>query len=356
MFSLERWGHHDQTVLVVRSALRPGVARSLVDPTGPDRRPDRGHRLVPRRPPAAGWWPTACRPAATSARPCTSSTSSPGACSPTRSPTPVARRSRGLPDCSAFAYTRYPHEGEVPDDERDYWRKVFWHQLGTDPARDPVVWDDLPDKTAWPNVSLSADGRWLLVHVSHRLEPGRRPPDRPQHRRPHGDDRGHRGGLVVRDRGRRGHRHHHPRRRPRPGRVRPPVGGLARQLVHDHPRGRRGARSAGGHLRLAGRAELPIGGVEARPLRPRRHRPPDDRPGRAGLAGRPVGQPRTGRGLLLAHLLRPPADPVPLASGVRSTTGADWASPTARATGPRAPTSSSRCATRPPTAPRSRCS
>ncbi len=70
------------------------------------------------------------------------------------------------PDASGFAYTRYPLPDEVPDDELEYWRKVFWHQLGDAPERDTVIWDDLPDKTAWPNVSLSRDGRWLLVHTS----------------------------------------------------------------------------------------------------------------------------------------------------------------------------------------------
>ncbi len=70
------------------------------------------------------------------------------------------------PDGTGFAYTRYPLSGEVHDDDLDYWRKVFWHHLGDSPDHDEVVWDDLPDKTAWPNVSLSRDGRWLLVHVS----------------------------------------------------------------------------------------------------------------------------------------------------------------------------------------------
>ena len=32
VFSLERWGDHDQAVLVVRPATAPGVARTLVDP------------------------------------------------------------------------------------------------------------------------------------------------------------------------------------------------------------------------------------------------------------------------------------------------------------------------------------
>ncbi len=70
------------------------------------------------------------------------------------------------PEGTGFAYTRYPFAGEVPDAELDYWRKVYWHHLGEPPERDEVVWDELPDKTAWPNVSLSPDGRWLLVHVS----------------------------------------------------------------------------------------------------------------------------------------------------------------------------------------------
>src|SRR5205085_1539180 len=32
VFSLERWGHHDQAVLVVRPATEKGRARSIVDP------------------------------------------------------------------------------------------------------------------------------------------------------------------------------------------------------------------------------------------------------------------------------------------------------------------------------------
>ncbi len=42
-----------------------------------------------------------------------------------------------LPDNSGFWYLRYP-----PD--QPYDRHVFFHRLGTDPADDPVVFDDLP--------------------------------------------------------------------------------------------------------------------------------------------------------------------------------------------------------------------
>ena len=34
------------------------------------------------------------------------------------------------------------------------------------PPTDTVVFDDLPDPTAWPEVSLSKDGRWFLFHVA----------------------------------------------------------------------------------------------------------------------------------------------------------------------------------------------
>jgi prolyl oligopeptidase len=67
-----------------------------------------------------------------------------------------------LPDGSAFAYTRYADDGD------DYTRWVFWHDLGRDPDGDERLWgpDDLPDPTAWTDVRLSGDGRWLLFHVS----------------------------------------------------------------------------------------------------------------------------------------------------------------------------------------------
>jgi prolyl oligopeptidase len=72
-----------------------------------------------------------------------------------------------LPDASGFAYTRYPAPGEVDDDEDlAYYRTVWWHRLGDDPADDAPLWDDLADKTAWPQVDVSRDGRWVLVQAS----------------------------------------------------------------------------------------------------------------------------------------------------------------------------------------------
>jgi prolyl oligopeptidase len=70
------------------------------------------------------------------------------------------------PDGTAFAYTRYPDPAAVGDDEANYHRTVWWHVLGDDPGHDELVFGDLPDKTAWPSVELSRDGRWLVVEVS----------------------------------------------------------------------------------------------------------------------------------------------------------------------------------------------
>ena len=62
------------------------------------------------------------------------------------------------PDSSGFAYTRYP-EGD------QYHRTVHHHVIGDRWQDDPVVWAEHPDPQAWPDVTMSPDGRWLLVHV-----------------------------------------------------------------------------------------------------------------------------------------------------------------------------------------------
>jgi len=68
-------------------------------------------------------------------------------------------------DNSGFFYTRYPKKGEVPEGQDVYNRHVFYHLLGTDPAKDPLVFGQGLDPADWPNVDLSNDGRWLLISV-----------------------------------------------------------------------------------------------------------------------------------------------------------------------------------------------
>jgi prolyl oligopeptidase len=67
------------------------------------------------------------------------------------------------PDNSGFFYTRYPKKGDVPAGQEVYNRHVFYHALGTDPSRDPLIFGEGRDPESWPNISLSEDGRWLLI-------------------------------------------------------------------------------------------------------------------------------------------------------------------------------------------------
>jgi prolyl oligopeptidase len=78
-----------------------------------------------------------------------------------------------LPDGSGFYYTRYPRRGDVPAGEEMYNRRVFFHALSagknSSGVDDPLVFPATGETLApqqWPNVSISHDGRWLLVDVS----------------------------------------------------------------------------------------------------------------------------------------------------------------------------------------------
>ena len=67
------------------------------------------------------------------------------------------------PDAKGFYYTRYPAEGAVPKGDEKYNRRVFFHALGADAAKDQEVFGAGRAKEDWPNVALSPDGRWLVV-------------------------------------------------------------------------------------------------------------------------------------------------------------------------------------------------
>jgi prolyl oligopeptidase len=67
---------------------------------------------------------------------------------------------------SGFYYTRYPKKGEVPDGQEMYDRRVFYHELGTDPATDPLIFGEGRDPQDWPSVELDNDGKLLLITVA----------------------------------------------------------------------------------------------------------------------------------------------------------------------------------------------
>lgn len=71
-----------------------------------------------------------------------------------------------LPDNSGFYYTRYPKKGEVPAGQEMYNRHIYFHLLGSPVETDDAVFGQGRDPEDWPGVSLSNDGRWLLINVS----------------------------------------------------------------------------------------------------------------------------------------------------------------------------------------------
>ena len=61
-----------------------------------------------------------------------------------------------------FIYTRYPTPGTVPAGEENYWRKVFYHQLGSEWKDDPLVFESA-ERTDWPVALRSADGKYAVI-------------------------------------------------------------------------------------------------------------------------------------------------------------------------------------------------
>jgi prolyl oligopeptidase len=74
-----------------------------------------------------------------------------------------------LPDGTGFYYTRYPAPGTVPEGDQPYHRAIYVHRLGTDPERDSLVFKPA-EKEHWPGVSLSPDGRWLVINVARTFD------------------------------------------------------------------------------------------------------------------------------------------------------------------------------------------
>ncbi len=68
-------------------------------------------------------------------------------------------------DNSGFYYTRYPKKGEVAEGPEMYNRHIFYHTLGSDSAKDPLIFGEGRDPADWPDVQISNDGRWLLITV-----------------------------------------------------------------------------------------------------------------------------------------------------------------------------------------------
>jgi prolyl oligopeptidase len=70
-----------------------------------------------------------------------------------------------LNDGSGFFYTRYPAKGSVPEGQENYNRRVFFHHLGDDAAKDAMVFGKERKPEEIIELDLSPDGRWLTAMV-----------------------------------------------------------------------------------------------------------------------------------------------------------------------------------------------
>jgi prolyl oligopeptidase len=61
-----------------------------------------------------------------------------------------------------FFYTVHPAPGSVPAGDENYYRRVRYHRLGDDPAKDELVFGEDRPKEDILSVAASEDGRWIL--------------------------------------------------------------------------------------------------------------------------------------------------------------------------------------------------
>ena len=76
-----------------------------------------------------------------------------------------------LPDGRSFYYVRQLPVDQLPADEVQYHRRVWWHRLGDDPADDALVFGANLEKTTFFGVHVSRDGRWLVVSAAQGTAP-----------------------------------------------------------------------------------------------------------------------------------------------------------------------------------------
>jgi prolyl oligopeptidase len=76
-----------------------------------------------------------------------------------------------LPGGKAFYYSRRLAPEEVPDGEEQYHRRVYLHQVGTPAGDDVMIFGAGMDKTTYYSVSVSRDGRWLIISAGAGTAP-----------------------------------------------------------------------------------------------------------------------------------------------------------------------------------------
>jgi prolyl oligopeptidase len=70
-------------------------------------------------------------------------------------------------DGSGILYTRYPHEGERPEADRNFYQQTWYHKLGTSVSEDKYeIGKDFP-RIAEIALESSEDGQWIVATVAN---------------------------------------------------------------------------------------------------------------------------------------------------------------------------------------------
>ena len=70
-------------------------------------------------------------------------------------------------DGSGFWYTRYPHEGERPPADLEFFQQVYFHRLGTASAQDEYAVGKQFPRIAEIALESSRDGKYVLARVAN---------------------------------------------------------------------------------------------------------------------------------------------------------------------------------------------
>ncbi len=76
-----------------------------------------------------------------------------------------------LPGGQAFYYVRKLAPGQVPPGEEQFHRRVYLHTVGAPAEQDVLIFGAGRDKTNYYGVSVSRDGRWLVISAAQGTAP-----------------------------------------------------------------------------------------------------------------------------------------------------------------------------------------
>ena len=76
-----------------------------------------------------------------------------------------------LPGGQAFYYVRKLPPGQVPPGEEQFHRRVYLHTVGTPADEDAAIFGAGRDKTNYYGLSVSRDGRWLVISAAQGTAP-----------------------------------------------------------------------------------------------------------------------------------------------------------------------------------------